>query len=182
MPDYRVHGHSIVSDDDCITDASGLMPEALRNDADWAHFQAELDRAAVIVLGRKGHEQNPNPKRRPRLVVSSGARGVERRADGWWWNPADAPLLQAIIRVAPQGGIVAVPGGRLVNDLFLELGFDAYHLVRKRGVRLPGGVKIFTGVDEAGGAEALLARHGLTPAAPVVLDAAAAVSLTVWQR
>lgn len=182
MPAYEIHGHSIISDDDCIADARGVTPPELRNEADWTRFQAELDKAAVIVLGRRGHEINPNHRGRNRLVVSSRAIGVEWRSDAWWWNPAEASLREALKKAAPTGGLVAVPGGRLVNDLFLDLGFDAYHLVRKRGVFLPGGVKIFTRVGHAGSTEALLRRHGLHPSQPVQLDAAERVSLTIWER
>ena len=39
----------------------------------------------------------------------------------------------------PRGGDVAVPGGQVVFDLFLKIGFDAFHLSRAHGVRLPGG-------------------------------------------
>ena len=35
-------------------DAQGRFPDALKNDADWAYFQAELNRSAVTVLGRLG--------------------------------------------------------------------------------------------------------------------------------
>jgi hypothetical protein len=38
----------------------------------------------------------------------------------------------------PRGGDVAVPGGQVVFDLFLKIGFDAFHLTRAHGVRLPG--------------------------------------------
>ena len=42
MLDFRLHGYAIISDDHCIGDAQGRFPEALRNDADWAYFQAGL--------------------------------------------------------------------------------------------------------------------------------------------
>src|SRR5271169_3255695 len=44
----EIHGYAIVSDDDRIADASGGMPTTLRNEADWAYFQAELDRADLV--------------------------------------------------------------------------------------------------------------------------------------
>ena len=43
----------------------------------------------------------------------------------------------------PRGGDVAVPGGQGVFDLFLKIGFDAFHLTRAHGVRLPGGERFF---------------------------------------
>ena len=179
---HAIHGHAIVSADDCIADAAGMTPDALRNDADWRRFQQALDAAAVTVLGRLGHEANPNRKKRNRLVLSSGVRGIERRADAWWWNPADVPAAEALAAAAPGGGIAAVPGGRRVFDLFLGLGFDEFHLSRKHGFRLGHGVPVFTAAPTAGGADAVLAAHGLRPDPEEWLDRDAGVSLTVWRR
>ena len=105
-------------------------------------------RSVVTVLGRLGHEANPNPKGRNRLVLSSAARGVERRADAWWWNPAEAPLAEALAAAAPQGGIVAVPGGMRVFDLFLAAGYDAFHLTRVASVLVPDGTPVFSAVRD----------------------------------
>src|SRR4029079_18736879 len=115
---WSIHGHAIVSADDRIADADGVTPPSLRNDADWARFRGALDAAAVIVLGRLGHEANPNRKKRNRLVLSSSAKGIERHTDAWCWNPAKIPVEEALGRAAPDGGIAAVPGGRRVFDLF----------------------------------------------------------------
>ena len=182
MPRYEIHGHAIVSDNDCIAGPDGKMPESLRNEADWQRFQSELDRAVLTVLGRIGHEAHPNVQGRPRMVVSSRVDGIERRPDGWWWNPGQASLGEALRRAAPKGGTIVVPGGRRINDLFLSLGFDAFHLVRKRGVVIPKGVPLFTRAWVAGSAERLLSSHGLHPARTEELDPAARVSLTVWTR
>jgi hypothetical protein len=179
---YSIHGHAIVSADDRIADASGRTPPVLRNKADWARFQAALDRASVTVLGRLGHLANQNPKRRNRIIVSASARCVERRDDAWWWNPADVPLASALAAAAPGGGIVAVPGGRTVFDLFLDIGFDEFHLARAEQVTLPDGTPLFSGVLTGLSAEAILAGRGLSPGPKEMLDPAAAVSLTVWRR
>ena len=77
MSKVEIHGYAIVSDNDCIADASGHTPDVLRNDADWAYFQAELNKSAVTVLGRLGHEANPNPKGRLRMVLSSSSTGLK---------------------------------------------------------------------------------------------------------
>lgn len=182
MPRYEIHGHAIISDNDCIADADGRMPDALRNEADWRLFQSELDRAALVVLGRGGHLAHPNVRQRPRMVVSSHVDGVERRDDGWWWNPGRASLGEALRLAAPEGGRIAVPGGRRINDLFLSLGFDAFQLVRKRGIVIPRGIPVFTRAWVAGSAERLLASHGLHPSRTEELDAEAGVALTVWTR
>jgi len=44
----RIEGYVIVSTDGMIADAQGVMPQAIRNDADQTFFQAGLDRAAAI--------------------------------------------------------------------------------------------------------------------------------------
>lgn len=179
---WRIHGHAIVSADDRIAGPDGFTPPSLRNETDWRRFQQALDGAAVTVLGRLGHEANPNAKGRNRLVLSSSARGVERRADGWWWNPAVASLDDALSIAAPGGGIVAVPGGRRVFDLFLDLGFEAFHLARANTVHLAGGIPVFSAVAAGRTAEAVLAAHGLVAGTTEVLDSQADVTLTRWHR
>jgi hypothetical protein len=49
----EIHGYAIASDDDRIADAGGAMPKALHNEADWAYFQAELDRSDLIAYSRE---------------------------------------------------------------------------------------------------------------------------------
>jgi dihydrofolate reductase len=178
---WRFHGHAIVSADDRIADATGQTPASLRHEADWLRFQAALDVSVVTVVGRLGHEANPNLKGRNRLVLSSAVSGIERRADAWWWNPAEAPLAEALAAAAPQGGIVAIPGGMRVFDLFLAAGYDEFHLSRVANVLVPDGTPLFSAVRAGHTADALLAASGLHPDAPQVLDPAAHLSLTVWR-
>lgn len=177
---HAIHGHAIVSADDFIAAADGITPPALRNDADWARFQAALDAAEVTVLGRLGHEFNPNTRSRNRLVVSASAGGIERRADAWWWNPAETPLPEALAKAAPGAGVVAVTGGMRVFDLFLALGFDEFHLARALGVRLGNGVPVFSECGPGVSADAVLMRHGMRLRTRDLLDPDAEVTLTVW--
>lgn len=177
---YRIEGHAIVSADDRIAGPDGRTPAALRNDADWHNFQSALDAAAAVLLGRRGHEHNPNDHNRNRIVVSSSAAGIERRADAWWWNPAKIPLSEALAVAVPSGGTIAVPGGRPVFDLMLQEGFDSFHLARAAGVRVPGGVPLFSAIDRGLSAEDILRSAGLVPAPSETLDAAAGVTLTIW--
>jgi hypothetical protein len=179
---YRIEGHAIVSADDRIADPDGNTPPELSNEADWMRFQRALGEAAVVVLGRLSHDANPNTRRRNRLVVSSSATGCERRSDAWWWNPAGTPFPDALRLAAPGGGIVAVPGGRLIFDLFRMIGFDAFHLARCAEVRIPGGVPLFSAIDVGVPADAVLASDGLVAGTPEVLDAIANVTLVVWKR
>ncbi len=179
---WIIAGFAIVSADDRIADAAGAMPDALKNEADWVRFQAELDASAVTVLGRLGHQAHGNPRGRLRMVVSSSVATLERRADGWWWNPAGLPWDAAIARVVPGGGRVAVPGGQGVFDLFHRIGYDEFHLTRAATARVPGGRGLFAAVEHGADAATLLAAGGLRPAQDVPVDPAAGVSLTVWRR
>lgn len=182
MKNYRFEGHAIVSADDKIADADGNKPAALDHPADWARFQAALDEAVLIVLGRRSHEASPDRHGRKRLVVSRSVEALERRADGWWWNPAGAGLEDALHAVAPDGGLVAIPGGRGAFDYFLDSGFDAFHLTRSALIALPGGVPVFSACEDGTRAEAVLQGAGMRPAEYEALDAAAGVSVTVWRR
>ncbi|MDF2811463.1 MAG: hypothetical protein K0S56_2494 [Microvirga sp.] len=178
----EIHGYAIISEDDRITDASGATPEALRNEADWRYFQAELDKSDVVVLGRLGHEANPNAKGRRRLVVSSSSPGLEQRADALWWNPDRCSWDEAIATILPNGGRVAVPGGRRVFDLFLRIGYDVFHLSRAEGVKIGSGTGLFSVCDEGTSACAALFERGLEAGPRKVLDPHLPVSLTLWRR
>ena len=93
-------------------------------------------------------------------MISRGAAGLEQRANVCWWNPARTSWVEVAKELLPRGGEVAVPGGQVVFDLFLKIGFDAFHLTRARGVRLPGGA-LFSGCDAGLSAEAVLTGAGL---------------------
>ncbi len=173
-------GLAIISADDCIADARGEMPDGLRNEADWAHFQQELDRADLTLLGRIGHERHPNTKNRHRLIVSSSAQGLDLRPDGWWWNPASLPWDEVTGRLMPRGGRVAVPGGRRVFDLCLTLGYAEFHLSRAERCLLPGGTKLFTACA-TDPADHVLREAGLNAGERSWLDEEAGVSFCVWR-
>lgn len=175
-------GFAIVSADDRIADAAGGMPDALKNDADWARFQAELDASAVTVLGRLGHEAHGNSRGRLRMIVSASVPSLERRDDGWWWNPAGLGWEAAIARVLPDGGRVAVPGGQGVFDLFRAIGYDEFHLTTARMVQLPDGRGVFAAVNAGDAAAEVLSRDGLAPGEAIPVDPAASIDLTVWKR
>jgi hypothetical protein len=91
------------------------------------------------------------------------------------WDAAAALLL-------PAGGRIAVPGGQEVFDLFLSIGYDAFHLSRAGGTRAPGGRALFSACDKGFSAEEVLGSAGLAADEAKVLDAAANVVLTVWRK
>ncbi len=141
----QYEGHAIVSEDGMIADAAGEMPDALRSEADWRYFQSALDRAALVVLGRKGHARHPNPGRR-RLVLTTGiATLAPDSADplAMLWNPAGLPIETVLDELGIAEGIVAVTGGTGTFDLFLPL-YSRFVLAEVRGLSLPGGVPCFS--------------------------------------
>jgi hypothetical protein len=178
----QIHGYAIVSGDDRIADSTGKTPSSLRNDADWAYFQSELERADLIALGRLAHEANPNVKSRRRLVLSGAVRGLEQRSDACWWNPAQISWREAVKILLPNGGRVAVPGGQAVFDLFLKLGYAAFHLSRAHGVLLQGGRCLFAACERGLSAEAVLRDAGLRAGGVQTIDATANVTLEVWRK
>ena len=175
---WPVAGYAIVSRDGMIADRNGLYPDSLRDDADWEMFQSELDRSAVTVLGRLSHEAAPNTRNRLRVVVTGSSPGLVRAADAYRWNPGAVPADRMLEEVLPQGGRVAVPGGRRVFDLFLRRGYAEFHLTRRATVTLPGGVPVFSAVTTNADPEAVLARSGMALAARRPL--ASGTELSVW--
>jgi hypothetical protein len=177
----EIQGYAIVSDDNKIAGADGLIPASLRNQKDWEYYQRALAASDLIVFGRRSHELEPNVRGDLRLVVSRGADGLEQRADGWWWNPAQVGWAEVVKRVLPLGGDVAVPGGQGVFDMFLEIGFDAFYLSRAHGVTLPGGQSVFSACDAGLSAEEVLTRAGLRLGKKIPLDPEHGVEMNVWR-
>jgi hypothetical protein len=177
----EIAGYAIVSDDDRIAGPDGLVPLSLRNEKDWEYYQNALARSDLIVFGHRSHELEPNVRGDARLVISSRAAGLEQRADAWWWNPARTSWAEAAKELLPLGGDVAIPGGQGVFDLFLKIGFDAFHLSRAHGVKLPGGRAVFSACDAGVAAEAVLAAAGLRPSEKIPLDPGRGVAMTIWR-
>jgi hypothetical protein len=179
---YDITGYAIVSDDDRIAGADGLTPPSLRNEKDWELYQRAQELADLVVFARRSHELEPNVHGTLRLVVSREAAGLESRPDSWWWDPRRVNWEEAAARLLPKGGAVAVGGGQVVFDLFLEIGFDGFHLTRARGVTLPGGRPVFSACGAGVTAAAVLERHGLALSKTIPLDPAHGVEMTVWRR
>ena len=176
-----IQGYAIVSDDDRIAGKDGLMPPSLHNEKDWDYYQGALARADLIVFGRRSHELEPNVRGDLRLVVSRGTVGLEQRTDAWWWAPALIGWPQVAKRLLPLGGDVAVPGGQPIFDLFLEIGFNAFHMSRAHGVTLPGGRAVFSACDAGLSADEVLARAGLRLSERIPLDPEHGVEMNVWR-
>jgi len=178
--DIEIEGHAIVTADGMISASDGTMPPALRNDADWARFQAALSRSTLVVLGRPGHVRHPNIGRRRRLVFTSTVARFAADPDdpqATFYNPADASFAELLAHLGIASGIVAVTGGTRVFDYFLPL-YDRFDLAETNAVVLPSGRPCFS----TGHPRAVVAAAGLTPARFELIDPNAGVTLTRWVR
>jgi dihydrofolate reductase len=179
----RIEAFAIISADGKIADAAGHMPVALKIDADQEFFQAGLDRAAVVVHGRRSHEGGPHAARRRRLVVTSRVSSLERAPaypKALLWNPRGASLAEAWSAFGSPSGPLAVIGGADVYTLFWEAGYDAFHLTRVAQALLPGGRPVFRDLSPRRTPEDVLASHGLHPGVAQTLDPVAGVTLVTW--
>jgi len=181
---HRIEGYAIISADGMIADANGVMPDAIRNDADQRFLQTALDHAVAIVHGRHSHEGGPRAARRNRLILT---RQIDSLAPdpthphSLLWNPAGATFGAAIDALGVGTGVLAIIGGTEVFDFFLPI-YDAFHLSCATHARIPGGRPLFAAIASRSTPQEVLTRHGLRPGPPRTLDAAAGVTLTTWEH
>ncbi|MGA3140906.1 MAG: dihydrofolate reductase [Xanthobacteraceae bacterium] len=180
----RVEGYAIVSVEGMIANVAGVMPDAIRNNADQKFLQSELDRAAVIVHGRHSSEGGPRASQRKRIILTrqvSSLSSDPTNPRAVLWNPAGANIDAALARLGVAEGLVAILGGTGVFDFLLPL-YDAFHLTRALHAKIPTGRPVFSQVGPAKTPEDVLAGAGLTPGPQQDLDAASAIILTTWSR
>ncbi len=178
----RIEGYAIISGDGMLADAAGVMPPSLKIEADQRFFHGSLDKADAVVHGRHSHEGGPNAPRRPRLIVTRRIPGVARHPDNpnaVLWNPAGASFTEAWNMLGVGGGLLAVIGGTEIFGMFLDIGYDAFHLTRADHVRLPGGRPVFPQVP-ASAPEEVLRSHGYEAGPRRVLDEDKDVRLVTW--
>jgi dihydrofolate reductase len=181
----RIEGYAIVSADGMLADANRRIPDNLKVEADQKFFHSALDRAAVVVHGRHSHEGGPNATRRHRLIVTSKVAALApdpKHPNTLLWNPKGASLNEAWIHLGGPAGALVVIGGPDVYGLFLDIGYDEFHLSRVADVRIPGGRPVFPEIGPNRTPEDVLASHGLKPGAERVLDQAAGATLVSWRR
>ena len=179
MLGLAVEGHAIVSADGMIAASDGAMPESLQHEADWRVFQAALDRASLVVLGRKGHARHPNPGRR-RLVVTGSVAGLETDPQdprATFWNPAGLGIERVLAELGIKTGSLAITGGTGVFGLFLPH-YTRFFLSEVQALVLPEGLPTF----RAGHPRSVLSAAGLRPEALEILDENPLVTLTTWTR
>ena len=182
MP-FRIEGYVIVSADGMLADAGHVMPDSLKFEGDKLFFEQALDRATLIVHGRNSHEQQPNSAKRKRLILSRKINALTvdpELPNATLWNPERASFEEACAFADVTSGMVAIIGGPVVFDLFMDR-YDTFWLSEASQVRLPGGEGCFIGVPARTPHE-VLAAHGLKPGAPYLLDAAHGVTVTPWNR
>jgi len=180
----RIEGLAIVSADGMIADARGIQPEALKLEADQRFFHARLDEATALAHGRNSSEGGPHMARRRRLILTRTVAGLARDLQNdktVHWNPAGATLEQAWETLGLSGGSLHVIGGTVPFGLFLEMGYDTFHLSRASRTKLPDGRPVFPGVPGRT-PEQLLEAHGLKPGASRVLDEGGGLTLVTWHR
>ena len=179
----RIEGYVIVSEDGMLANAARKMPPELMFEADQHFFEKGLDAADVVVHGRHSQEQQPRSPFRRRLILTRAVPAIApdpANANARLWNPSGASFEEALAALGLGNPVVAVIGGPEAFGLFLTR-FDVFYLSRAPGVRLPGGIPVFPGVP-ASTPEQVLARNGLTPDPPEILDAASGLSVVAWRR
>jgi hypothetical protein len=183
MPVLRIDGYVIVSADGMLANAAHVMPDELRFEGDKQFFTAALDRADLIVHGRHSYEDQPNSRRRTRIIVTRSIAAVApdpSNPKATLWNPAGAAFEAACDHAGVHSGTAAVIGGPDVFGMFMDR-YDTFWLSQAPRVRLPGGEPCFPGVPERS-PQAMLAAHGLKAGEAQILDAAGGVSVTPWRR
>lgn len=183
MADLCIEGYVIVSADGMLADAAHVMPDALKFEGDKRFFEAALDRAALIVHGRHSHEGQPNSPQRKRLILTRKIATLAPDPDApkaSLWNPHGASFREACAFAGVASGTVAIIGGPVVFDLFMDR-YDTFWLSEAPQVRLPGGEGCFPQVPQRT-PQQVLSAHGLRPGEPRMLDAAHDVTVTPWRR
>src|ERR1039458_3939719 len=101
MPRPRpIEGYAIVSEDGMLANAAGIMPNALKFEADRDFFERGLDGVDVVVHGRHSHEQQPHSYLRRRLILTRQIPAVAAdpsNEKALFWNPGGASFEQALI-------------------------------------------------------------------------------------
>ncbi|HKG99419.1 MAG TPA: dihydrofolate reductase [Bradyrhizobium sp.] len=183
MPGLRIEGYVIVSAEGMLANAARVMPDELKFEGDKQFFTAALDRADLIVHGRRSYEDQPNSPRRKRIILTRRIAAIApdpSNPKATLWNPAGASFEAACDFAGVNSGDVAVIGGPDVFAMFMDR-YDTFWLSQAPRARLPDGEPCFPGVPDRSPQE-ILAAHGLKPGEARILDSAADVTVTPWRR
>jgi hypothetical protein len=168
-----IEGYAIVSRNGMLAGADGLMPNSLKFESDQQFLDSEMDRAALLVHGKKSHEGQDNSNKRKRLLLTRAGGAFTTTPIGpntWLWSPEAMKFSDVCKALGIETGMVAILGGTAAYDMFLPA-YSRFHLARAGQVDLPGGVPVFSAVREGNPPEAVLEKAGLRMAEDVTLDA-----------
>ena len=177
---WTIETHAIVSREGFIADADGIMPPCLIVPSDQKRFQAALSRAALTIVGRKGHEAHSANGRR-RLVLTSQVSGLSGNENMTFWNPEGAPVEDALSLAAPNGGTVANAGGQRVMSLCLPW-TDRFDLVVAEQCMIANGIACLPGTRSVTDILLRLREAGFAETTTVWIDAANGLRLHSFQR
>jgi dihydrofolate reductase len=183
MPALRIEGYVIVSAEGMLANAARVMPDELKFEGDKQFFTSALDRADLIVHGRRSFEDQPNSPQRRRIVLTRTIASIApdpSNPKATLWNPRGATFEAACEQAGTNSGTVAIIGGPDVFGMFLDR-YDTFWLSQAPHVRIPDGEGCFPGVP-ARSPQAIMAAHGLKAGDAQILDAANEVSVTPWRR
>src|SRR5258708_31854566 len=183
MPALRIEGYVIVSADGMLANAGHVMPAELKFEGDERFFTAALDRADLIVQGRRSYEDQPSSPRRKRVILTRDIGAIApdpSNPKATLWNPAGAAFEAACEHAGVRSGTIAIIGGPGVFGMFMDR-YDTFWLSQAPRVRLPDGEPCFPGVP-ARSPQHILAAHGMRAGEAQILDAAHDVSVTPWRR
>ena len=183
MGAFRFEGYVIVSADGMLANASHVMPDELKFEGDKRFFTAALDSADLIVHGRKSGEDQPNSPKRTRVILTRHVEtlaGDPHNPKATLWNPSNASFEEAAAFAGVKSGTVAIIGGPVVFDMFMDR-YDTFWLSLAPRIKLPGGEGCFPGVP-ARSPQHILGSHGLTAGEPLLLDPTDEVNVTPWRR
>jgi dihydrofolate reductase len=183
MPALRIDGYVIVSADGMLANAAHVMPDELKFEGDKQFFTNALDRADLIVHGRRSYEDQPNSPRRKRIILTRTIDAVapdQANPKATLWNPTGASFEAACEQAGVRAGTIAIIGGPDVFGMFMDR-YHTFWLSQASRARLPGGEPCFPGVPSHS-PQAILAAHGLKAGDAQILDAAHGVSVTPWRR
>ena len=178
----RIEGYAVISREGMIANADGTFPEQIKIPADHAFYQASVDRAAAVCNGRHSAEGGLKEKERKRIVLTRRIHGVAPHPDNpkaILWNPASASFEEAWSRLGIKQGTLAVVGGTDAFALFLNIGYDAFHLSRT-DASVPKGRPVFPGVDFDHDAGEVMRNHGLVLRGTRMLDPATNTRVEEW--
>ncbi len=91
----RIEGYAIVTEDGMLANASGIMPDQLKFEADQRFFKRGLDGVDVVVHGRHSHERQRRSDLRLRLILVRYTKSAKSARAGLDATRTDALMPQS---------------------------------------------------------------------------------------